>query len=127
MNLDSFDEATATFFTSGYSLLGLVFYVLWAIAMWKVFAKAGYLGILAFVPVVNLFILVRISGYSAWLTLLYIIPIVGWIFSIFVAFQLGARFGKGGLFSFLWLWLFQVVGLFILGYGSSSYTRRPGR
>lgn len=124
MELSSFDEALRSLFTGTNSVIAIVLYVLWAIAMWKVFSKAGFLGILAFIPIVNLFILVKISGYSAWLTLLYIIPIVGWIFSIMVAFQLGRRFGKGGLFSFFFLWIFQIIGLFIIGYGSARYTPR---
>lgn len=124
MNLDSFNDATATFFSGQATIFWVVYYILWAIAMWKIFSKAGFLGILAFIPIVNVFILVKIAGYSAWLGLLFLIPIVGWIFSIFVAIQLGARFGKGGAFSFFLLWLFQVIGFFIIGYGSATYTPR---
>lgn len=106
-----------------YSFVGIIVYLLIAIALWKVFSKAGYAGILAIIPVVNVFLLVKIAGYSAWLGLLYLIPIVNFIFSIFVALRLGARFGKGGGFSFFLLFLFPVIGYFIIGYGSAQYRR----
>jgi hypothetical protein len=112
--------------TAAYSVSGVfafIWYVLVAVALWKVFSKAGYPGILAIVPIVNVFILVKIAGYSAWLGLLYIIPIVGWIFSIIVAVRVGRGFGKGGAWSFFLLWLFAFVGYFIIGFGSSRYTK----
>lgn len=106
-----------------YSFVGIIFYLLIAIALWRVFTKAGYAGILAIIPIVNVFLLVKIAGYSAWMGLLYLIPIVNFIFSIFVAIRLGDRFGKGGGFSFFLLFLFPVVGYFIIGYGGSQYRR----
>lgn len=105
-------------------VFGVIVYVLIAIALWKVFSKAGYPGILAIIPIVNLVFLVKIAGYSGWLALLYIIPIVNIVFSIMVAIKLGGRFGKGGAFSFFLLWLFSVIGYFIIGFGSAQYQRR---
>lgn len=104
-------------------VISIAWYVLVAVALWKVFAKAGYPGILALIPIVNLFILVKIAGYSAWLGLLYLIPIVNIVFSIIVALRVGRGFGKGGVFSFFFLWLFAVIGYFIIGFGSSTYSK----
>lgn len=92
-----------------------------AIALWRVFSKGGYPGILAIIPIVNLFVLVKVAGYSAWMTLLYLIPLVNIIFSVFVAIRLGDRFGKGGGFSFFLLWLLQPIGYLVLGFGSARY------
>lgn len=103
-------------------IVSIIWYVLVAIALWKVFSKANYPGILAIVPIVNLFILVKIAGYSAWLGLLFLIPLVNVIFGLLVAFRLGRAFGKGGLFSFFFLWLFAFIGYFILGFGSARYS-----
>lgn len=108
--------------TSG-SIVGLVFYILIAIALWRVFSKAGWPGILAIIPIVNIFILVKIAGYSAWLGLLYIIPIVNIVFGIIVAVRVGKGFGKGGAFSFFLLWLFAFIGYFIIGFGRATYTK----
>ena len=105
------------------SMWGIAAYILVAIALWRVFSKAGYPGILAIIPIVNFFVLVKVAGCSAWMGLLYFIPIVNFIFAIVMAFKLGARFGKGGAFSFFLLFLFSVIGYFIIGYGSAQYRK----
>jgi hypothetical protein len=105
------------------SAVGIVIYILIVVALWKVFSKAGWPGILAIIPIVNLFILVKIGGMSAWLGLLYLIPIVNIIFSIVVAIRVGRGFGKGAVFSFFMLWVLNVIGYFILGFGRSTYTK----
>ena len=91
------------------SLIGLVIYVIVAVALWRVFAKAGWPGILAIIPIVNMFILVKIAGYSAWLGLLYFVPIANVVLAIIVAIKVGERFGKGGAFSFF---LFSLLLVF---------------
>lgn len=121
--MDDLNQLMASAYTSTGTVIGIALYVLIAIALWKVFSKAGYPGILAWIPIVNAVLLVKIAGYSAWLVLLYLIPLVNVIFAIFVALRLGENFGKGGFFSLLWLWLFPVIGYFVLGYGSASYRR----
>ena len=109
---------------SGSSVVAIAFYILFVVALWKVFTKAGRPGWLAIIPIVNLFVLVSIAGYSAWLALLFLIPIVGWIFNLFVSLRLGRAFGKGGVFSVFLLWIFSAIGLLILGFGSARYDRR---
>ncbi|KAA9105095.1 hypothetical protein F6B43_18405 [Microbacterium rhizomatis] len=103
------------------TVVGLVYYGLMAVALWRIFQKAGLPGILGIIPIVNVFYLVKIAGMSMWLTLLYIIPVVGFVFGLIVAFKLGSAFGKGGAFSFFLLWLFSFVGYLVLGFGSSKY------
>lgn len=105
------------------SIVGVAIYVLAVVALWKVFGKAGYFGLLALIPIVNLFIYTKIAGWSAWLTLLYLIPVVNVVFSIMVAIRIGRGFGKGGAWSFFLLWLLPIIGFFILGFGRSRYTR----
>ena len=118
---DITDQAQIFSLMQDYTIWGVVVYVLIAVALWRVFSKAGYAGILAIIPIVNMFVLVKVAGYSAWMGLLYFIPIVNFIFAIIVAFKLGARFGKGGAFSFFLLFLFSVIGYFIIGYGKAQY------
>ncbi|MCW3493442.1 DUF5684 domain-containing protein [Microbacterium sp. SSM24] len=117
------DTADLTSLWGPTSIVGLIWYVLVVVALWKVFSKAGYPGILAIIPIVNVVILVKIAGYSAWLTLLYLIPIVNLVFSIIVAVRVGKGFGKGGAWSFFLLWLFAFIGYFILGFGKATYTK----
>ncbi|MGO1538208.1 MAG: DUF5684 domain-containing protein [Leucobacter sp.] len=118
------DQAELTGLTQGYGIASFILYVVIVIALWRVFSKAGYPGILAIIPIVNAFFLVKIAGYSFWMTLLYLVPIVNIVFGIFVAIRLGERFGKGGVFSFFLLWLFAFIGYFIIGFGGATYTRR---
>ena len=121
MDSNGISELYAQIFSGTTGLIALVFYVLVVIGLWKVFTKAGYPGILAIIPFVNVVFLVKIAGMSGWLALLYIIPIVGFIFGIIVAIKLGERFGKGGLFSFFLLFVFPYIGYLIIGFGESRY------
>ncbi|MEV8267273.1 DUF5684 domain-containing protein [Microbacterium sp. NPDC076911] len=105
------------------SIPGIIVYVLVAVALWRVFDKAGYPGILAIIPIVNFFILTKIAGFSAWLGLLFLVPIVNIVFSIIVALRVGLAFGKGGVFSFFLLWMFAFIGYFIIGFGKETYTK----
>lgn len=118
------DDVLAMIFTGTSSVIMIAIYVVFAIAAWKMFSKAGYAGILAFIPIVNVIILVKIAGYSGWMSLLYLIPIAGWIFAIFVALRLGTNFGKGTAFSVFLLWLLPIIGYFIVGLGDARYAPR---
>ena len=121
MDSNGISDLYASIFSGTTGLIALVFYVLVVIGLWKVFTKAGYPGILAIIPFVNVVFLVKIAGMSGWLALLYLIPIVGFIFGIIVAIKLGERYGKGGLFSFFLLFVFPYIGYLIIGFGESRY------
>ena len=121
MDNNGISDLYAQIFSGTTGLIALVFYILVAVGLWKVFTKAGYPGILAIIPIVNVVFLVKIAGMSGWLALLYLIPIVGFVFGIIVAVRLGERFGKGGLFSFFLLFVFPYIGYLILGFGDSRY------
>lgn len=103
--------------------VGIAYYILLAVAMWKVFAKADYPGILALIPIVNWFILVKIAGFSGWLGLLGLIPIVNIVFALIVAVRVGRAFGHGALFSVFLLWLIAPIGYFIVGFSNDRYVR----
>ncbi|UJP08994.1 DUF5684 domain-containing protein [Microbacterium sp. KUDC0406] len=120
---DSVDSLWGAVFGGSTGFIMLAVYVLVVVALWKVFTKAGYPGILAIIPIVNTIFLVKIAGYSGWMALLYLIPIVNIVFAIIVAVKLGARFGKGGAFSFFLLWLLPFIGYFIIGFGDAKYSR----
>ncbi|MFS0911866.1 DUF5684 domain-containing protein [Microbacterium sp. 179-I 3D2 NHS] len=123
MDTNGISDLYASIFSGTTGLIVLVFYILVAIGLWKVFTKAGYPGILAIIPIVNVVFLVKIAGMSGWLALLYLIPLVNIVFGIIVAIKLGDRFGKGGLFSFFLLFVFPYIGYLILGFGDARYSR----
>jgi len=107
----------------GYIVVGLIYWVITIIAFWRTFTKAGYPGWLAIIPIVNLFVLVKIAGYSAWLGILWFIPIANIVLAILVAFRNGRAFGHGGAFSFFLLFLLNPIGYFITGYSNDTYTK----
>ncbi|SIT84131.1 hypothetical protein SAMN05880545_2149 [Microbacterium sp. RU33B] len=120
-SITSQTDVTALQSVSG--VFALIWYVILVIALWKVFSKAGYPGWLAIIPIVNMFVLVKIAGFSAWMGLLYLIPIVNIVFHIIVSLRIGKGFGQGAVFSVFLLWLFSAIGFLILGYGSAQYDK----
>ncbi|MET0782030.1 MAG: DUF5684 domain-containing protein [Microbacterium sp.] len=116
-------QADVTALSTTYGVIGLIVYIVTVIALWKVFTKAGHAGWLAIIPIVNLFVLTKIAGFSYWLGLLYLIPIVNIVLHIIVALRVGKGFGKGAGFSIFLLWLFSFIGYLILGFGSDTYDK----
>ncbi|GAA3013086.1 DUF5684 domain-containing protein [Microbacterium aurantiacum] len=102
---------------------GFIGYVLFVAAVWPFLNKAGQPGWTALIPIVAAFFIVRAAGLSAWWTLLYLVPIVNIVFAIIVALRLGKGFGHGAVFSVFLLWLFALIGYFILSYSSNTYDR----
>ena len=68
-------------------------------AMWKVFTKAGKPGWAAIIPIYNGVVLLDIAGKPVWWIILFLIPIVNFIFFILTYVGLADRFGKGGGFA----------------------------
>lgn len=116
-------QADVNGLSTTYGVIGFIVYVITVIALWKVFTKAGHAGWLAIIPIVNLFVLTKIAGFSYWMGLLYLIPIVNIILHIVVALRVGKGFGKGVGFSIFLLWLFSFIGYLILGFGSDTYDK----
>ncbi len=115
----SYDPTQITIWT----IAGIAIYVLFVVAVWKMFVKAGVPGWFAIIPILNSIYIVKIAGYSGWLFLLFLVPVVNIVWGIIVAIKLGAAFGKGGGWSFFLLWLLSVIGYLILGFGSAQYTK----
>jgi hypothetical protein len=106
---------------------GLIGYVIYIIAVWPVFVKAGRPGWGAIIPIYNIYLTVKIAGYHGAIVILYFIPIVNLITAIVVAVGVGRAFGKGGAFSFFLLWLLAIIGYLIVGYGSSKFIGDGGK
>lgn len=97
-------------------------YLLVAIGMWPMLKKAGRPGWGGFIPIYNIYLQIKLAGRSGFLLLLYVVPIVNFIVAIVVAVGIARAFGKGGLYGFFLLFVFQPVGYLILGFGSAHYT-----
>ena len=102
-------------------IISLIVTLILIIALWKVFVKAGRPGILAVIPIVNMYQLVKISGRGIGSFLLLLIPVVNVIVYILVALGVAKNFGKSGVFGFFGLVVFSFLGYLILGFGKAQY------
>lgn len=144
MNLAGFGYAVS--FLMIYLGIALIWFIVWAIAMWQVFAKAGEAGWKAIIPFYNTYILYKIS----WSTSIFWIMIgcgaagavLGQIDSTLFLFfggiasfaasvinlmqvhRLSRSFGHGIGFT-LGLLFLNPVFILILGFGSSEYQGNP--
>jgi hypothetical protein len=108
-------------FLAAYWLFAVTLWVVSVIALWKVFEKAGEPGWKAIIPFYNWYVLFQIAGRNGLWFLALFIPIVGLVVSIMLAIDLAKHFGKSTLFGVVGLWLFSIIGLFILGFGDAKY------
>lgn len=101
-------------------LISVVFYVLYVIAMWKIFKKADEPGWTSIIPILNVYKLYKISMGNGWLALLLLIPVVNVVIYIIMNIKLAKAFGKGGGFA-LGLILLNTIFVLILGFGKDQY------
>jgi len=105
------------------SILSIVWAVIMIIAMWRVFEKAGRPGWAAIIPIYNIYVLLKVAGWSGWWLLVLCIPLVNVLVSIFITYDLAKVFGKGFGY-FLGLWFFSFIFLPMLGFGGAQYQGR---
>lgn len=106
----------------------LAFLLIYAVAAWQMYEKAGQRGWKALIPIYNWYILLKIVGRPGWWLILMFIPIVFVVVWIIVDIDLAHSFGKGGWFAVGLIFL-SIIFILILGYGDSRYVgpaARPG-
>jgi len=108
-------------FATVYCICGGIFFLLVVIGLWKIFTKADQPGWAAIIPIYNIYIYTQIIGRPWWWLLLLFIPIVNIVISIIMAIDLGASFGKDTAYSIILLWLFNLIGYLLLGFGDAEY------
>lgn len=89
--------------------------------LWLMFKKANHSGVLAIVPIVNIYFLLKIAGFSPWLIFLYLVPLANILLHLLVSLNVAKCFSKSNLFGVVCLWIFPVVGYPVLGFGNSEY------
>ena len=91
----------------------------------KVFKKANTAGWKAWVPLVNNWALMEISGKPGWWGLVGLIPAVGsfiqFILAIVAYIDLSKKFGKSTSFAILGLVILPLVGFSVLAFDKSVY------
>lgn len=104
----------------GFIVIILAVVVFLIAAMWKIFEKAGQPGWAAIVPIYNLYVLLKIVGKPGWWLILFLIPIVNYVFIIWTYNMLSKSFGKEEGFT-VGLVLLGIVFFPILGFGDARY------
>lgn len=128
------------------SIIAVIWYVLLAAGLWKMFDKAGEAGWKALIPFYNLYILFKISwqpsmfwalaacslggvllygmGYNnASMMLIYIsyaLTLIAAIIKAVLAYNISLAYGHG-LGWFIGLYFFDAIFIMILGFGASEY------
>lgn len=105
------------------SILGI--YILYKIIIRGIiYYKAGKNFIWTFIPIVRDAILFKICGYSPWIVLLLLIPVIGWIiyliYKIFMKFELAEKFGHSLAFGF-GLWFLNPIFESIIAFSKNKY------
>ncbi|MFT6863931.1 MAG: hypothetical protein ACJAVK_002493 [Akkermansiaceae bacterium] len=101
-------------------LLYLGIIVLVIAGLWKIFTKAGKPGWASIIPIYNFIVLLEIVGRPTWWIILAFVPIVNIIIIIMVYIDLARSFGKGVGFG-LRLTFLAPIFICILGFGSAQY------
>ena len=99
----------------------VIVYIVEAIALMKIFEKAGVTSWYAWIPLLNAWWVTKIATGNGWLLLLCLIPCVGsLIWLILVAVKLSGAFGCGGGMIAL-LILLPLIGYLVLAFGQAQY------
>jgi len=106
---------------AAYVAFGIVGYILVAFAYFGIFRKAAQPTWAAFVPIVNIYYVLKTVGRPWWwLLILLFVPCLDVIFFLIVAYDLSRSFGHGIAF-WIGLVFLSIIFLYILGYGGSQY------
>jgi hypothetical protein len=93
-------------------LMWVALYVAFAVSLQTIAKKTGLSnGWFAWVPILNIVLLLQIAGMDLWMIILYLIPCVGWIFNGYVWSKVAQERGKSEFIG--WLMLVPIVNIFI--------------
>jgi len=111
-------------------LIAVAAYVWMGLALSALFRKAGERGWKAWVPFLNIFVLLELGGLSGWNVLLLLIPVVGemavFIILIVAYYRISRSFGYGGGMTVLAA-LLPLIWFSVLGWGSARWLGGPRR
>lgn len=119
------DDSPAAAFGIVPVFFALIFAVIYIIAMWKMYVKAGQPGWTAIVPIYNMYIMLKMVGRPGWWLLLFLVPLVNIVIMLLIAIDLAKAFGKSPTFGVIALWLFSAIGYLMLGFGDAKYIGPP--
>lgn len=115
-----YDSDASFLFSSTFIMFFLALAVVVIVSMWKIFTKAGEEGWKSLIPIYNAYVLLKIVGKPGWWLLLFLIPIVNYVFIVWTYNMLSKSFGKDEGFT-VGLVFLGIVFFPILGFGSALY------
>ena len=112
-------------FGTMYSLFVLIVAIFFVACGWQIFTKAGKPGWAVLIPIYNIVVMLEIIGKPIWWLLLFFIPFVNLIISIWTTNLLVKSFGKSEGFT-IGMVLLPFVFYPVLAFGSSQYQGPAG-
>ena len=91
----------------------MIWYVLTAIGLWKMFEKAGRDGWAGFIPFYNQYVLCDAVMGNPWYwvrKLIVVVPIIGWLGYLYFDYQIGKATAKAYGQSETWAWGYLFLG-----------------
>lgn len=91
----------------------LVWYIIMAIGLFKMFEKAGQPGYAGFIPFYNQYVLCDVVMGNPWYWLrkfVVVVPVIGWIAYLYFDFQIGKATAKAYGQSENWAWGYLFLG-----------------
>ena len=113
-NMEQFANASSSN-TALFAGVGIITVIAW----WKLFSKAGFSGILAIIPIVNLAVASKIVFDSYWYTLLFAVPVVNVVYAAVLNYKMMKYFECSTLLAVLAI--FYPFFLLFPAFGSNEY------
>lgn len=110
----------AILFSGTFLLITLVLMVLFIIAFWRIFTKAGEPGWGSLIPFYSTYLQFKIAWGNGWLFLLMLVPVVNVVVALIALYKLCVAFGYGVGF-FLGMLFLSPIFTLILAFGSAEY------
>lgn len=113
-NMEQFANASSSN-TALFAGVGIITVIAW----WKLFSKAGFSGILAIIPIVNLAVASKIVFDCYWYTLLFAVPVVNVVYAAVLNYKMMKYFECSTLLAVLAI--FFPFFLLFPAFGSNEY------
>lgn len=125
--MDQFQETFLGLTIMTWMSMSLFLAIIYIVAQWRIYEKAGRPGWAVLIPFYNIYILLKIIGKPGWWLLLIIfLPIVNIVLVIWMTNLLSKSFGKDELFT-IGLIFFGIIFYPILGFGDAKYLGPAGK
>lgn len=98
----------------------LALFVIYLVAMWKLFTKMGQPGWVGIIPILNAYGIYKLAGREWWWVILLFIPCINIVALWFLASDTAKLFAKELGWTIL-LFLLPGIGHLILAFGDSQY------